>query len=296
MTQLETFLQQAEDLPSLPEIYIRVSELLDDEKSTSLQIGESVQTDPSLTTRVLKVVNSAYYGLPNEVTSVAQAVSLLGRDQLRQILLGSVLTVVFSDFVVENFSMHDFWRHSIRTAIIARHLAMQNASILDHEAFFTAGLLHDIGRLVIARADPDSLRLIEQKIENEGRDPVDVERELLGFSRAELGAAILLNWQMPSLLIKCVAGHLNIDHQEPFAVETAIVYLANRLSRFPLALDEDQMQEFLETITNWHQAQCSLDQIYIACQLADEQELGVMETFGMIDMEIGDDDFYSGPF
>jgi putative nucleotidyltransferase with HDIG domain len=291
MTHLETFLHQSDNLPSLPEIYIRVSDLLDDEQSSARQIGDAVQTDLSLTSRVLKIVNSAYYGIPAEVTSVAQAVSMLGRDQLRHILLGSVLTAVFAEYAVEDFPIHDFWRHSIRTAIMARHLAMQNVNILDHEAFFTAGLLHDIGRLVMAQVDREGLRRVEHRLQQVGGNPGDADRHIFGFSRADLGAAILEHWQMPTLLIQCVAGHLNIDHRGPLKIETAIVYLAHRLSRFPLAVDEEEMAEILETIPNWQQADCGVDLIYIACQLADEQELGVMESFGMNDLEIDDELF-----
>ena len=105
---LEQLIGKGQDLPSLPEIYLRVSEQLEDEGSTVQQIGDTVQNDPAITTRVLKMVNSAYYGMPNEVASVSQAVSLLGRERLKHILIGSVLRGVFS--VQENpaFSMQVF--------------------------------------------------------------------------------------------------------------------------------------------------------------------------------------------
>ena len=153
---LETLLKQAGNLPSLPEIYIRVTELLETESATALKIGETVQTDPALTARILKLINSAYYGLQNPVTSISQTVTLLGHQQLQQVLVGSVLAGVFKDFDITDFPLRDYWKHCIKTAIIAKQLAMQNAYILDHEAFFTAGLLHDIGWLVIAKVNPGS--------------------------------------------------------------------------------------------------------------------------------------------
>ncbi len=142
--------------------YIRVSGLLNDEKSTAQQIGDAVQSDPSLTSKILKVVNSAYYGLAQPVTSISQTVSLLGRERLGSILLGTVVEGLFSDMV--NFSLDDFWKHSVKTAIISRQLAKQNSSIDDHEALFTAGLLHDIGRLVIAK--PSSYLLVSSLIKD----------------------------------------------------------------------------------------------------------------------------------
>ena len=289
MPNLISLLEKSDELPTLPEIYIRVSELLDDDFSSAHDIGEAVQTDPSLTTRILKLVNSAYYGLPNPVTSVAQAVSLLGRAQLKQILLGSVLAGIFSDLRIPNFSMRDFWQHSIKTAIIARHLAMQNANILDHEAFFTAGLLHDIGRLVIAKAEPDLTVHIRERARSEHRDIVDVETEVLGISHVDVGMAMMQNWSLPGVLTKCIARHHETLHEGPYAVETGIVYLANQLSKYPLPEYEEDMEGILMHIQNWEKTECTQEQIYVACQLADEQEHGVLESLGMVDMEISDD-------
>ena len=153
---LEPLLKQAGQLPSLPDVYIRVTELLENESSTGMKIGEAVQSDPALTARILKLINSAYYGLQNPVTSIPQAVTLLGRQQLKQVLLGSVLAGVFKDFDITAFPLRDFWQHCIKTAIIGRQLGMQNARVIDHEVFFTAGLLHDIGWLVIAKVNPGS--------------------------------------------------------------------------------------------------------------------------------------------
>jgi HD-like signal output (HDOD) protein len=165
---LEPLLKQAGELPSLPEVYIRVTELLETESATGQKIGEAVQTDPVLTARILKLINSAYYGLQNPVTSISQAVTLLGRQQ---VLVGSVLAGVFKDFDTTTFPLRDFWQHCIKTAIIARQLAMQNARVIDHEAFFTAGLLHDIA---CSLADEQWLEVMESL----GMVDLDIDAEL----------------------------------------------------------------------------------------------------------------------
>jgi putative nucleotidyltransferase with HDIG domain len=297
MHNLETLLEQSEELPSLPEIYTRVSELIESDNSTARQIGEAVQTDASLTSRVLKMINSAYYGLPNEVTSIAQAISYLGHQELKQILLGSVLAGVFNELKSVNFPLLDFWTHSIKTAIIARHLAMQNINIIDHEAFFTAGLLHDIGRLVIANAAPDALADIDDIVSTTGIDILQVETDQLGITHTEVGAALMKKWRMPSLLIQCVQRHHEVNHIGPFAIDTSIVYLANQLSKLELIVDiEDdeeleEMQAILSNIPNWQNSACTLEQISIACELAEEQAFSVMESLGMNDMQIEDDYF-----
>ncbi len=287
MQNLEALLGKSYELPSMPEIYIRVSELIEDEDSSAQAIGAAVQTDPSLTAKILKLINSAYYGLPVNVTSVAQAVSLLGRDQLKAVLIGSVLSSVFENLDVADFSMREFWLHSIKTAIIARHLAMQNASILDHESFFTAGLLHDIGRLVLAKAAPDAQAVIEHLAESEGHNIVDVEADKLGITHIDVAHELMVKWKMPSVLTQCVIKHHDTHHEGPFAIETAIVYLANELSKHPLLQSEEEKAEVLEQIENWQQAQCPLDQVTIACSLAEDQWEEVMDSLGMLDLEIG---------
>ncbi len=231
MNTLESLLNQAGELPSLPEAYIRVTELLDTDTSTAYQIGDALQSDPALNARILKLINSAYFGLRNPVTSVSQAVTLLGREQLQQVLLGSVLSDVFKNFDIDNFPLRDFWQHSIKTAIIARQLAMQNARIIDHEAFFTAGLLHDIGWLVIAKVNPGAYLVVIDLARASGRDVMEVEQEKLGVTHVDVGVALLQKWGIPGMIVQCLKKHHDSDHPAPCAVETSIVCLANKLSR-----------------------------------------------------------------
>ena len=293
-------------MPSLPEVYIRVTELLETESATAARIGGAVQTDPTLTARILKLINSAYYGLQNPVTSIPQAVTLLGRQQLQQVLVGSVLAGVFRDFDISAFPLRDFWRHCIKTAIIARQLAMQNARVIDHEAFFTAGLLHDIGWLVIAKVNPGSYEQILTIAQSENKDVVQVETEKLGVTHIEVGVALLEKWGIPGLITECVRKHHEIDHIGPLAVETSIVYLANQLSRLEAvrdgqrfidvsarlelgeakAEDEAVISEYLTSMTSWEQSKCTAEQILIACRLANEQWQEVMDSLGMLDLDI----------
>jgi len=288
MSPLEELLTQSTELPSLPEIYIKVSELLESDHSSGFEIGEAVQTDPSLTSKILKMLNSAYYGLPSEVTSISQAVSLLGRQQLKHILTGSVLSGMFKDMNGVGFSMHEFWLHSIKTAIIARHLALQNASVIDHDAFFTAGLLHDIGRLVIVQERPDSIVDVEQLMIDAGIDIVMAENKILGFTHMDVSREIMKNWELPSMLVQCAIKHHETEHEGPFAIDTSIVYLANKLSEDILPLIEEDVALVLDGIENWQQTKCTLEQITAACSLAQEQGQEVLESLGMVDIDVSD--------
>jgi len=286
---LEPLLKQAGQLPSLPEVYIRVTELLENESSTGQKIGEAVQSDPALTARILKLINSAYYGLQNPVASIPQAVTLLGRQQLKQVLVGSVLAGVFKDFDVTAFPLRDFWQHCIKTAIIGRQLAMQNARVLDHEVFFTAGLLHDIGWLVIAKVNPGSYTQIVELAKSENKDIIEVETEKLGVTHIDVGVALLEKWGIPGLITQCVRKHHDNEHIGPFEIETSIVYLANKLSRLDLSVEEEEaIADTLSKTPNWEKSKCTAEQITIACHLAEEQWLEVMESLGMVDLDIDD--------
>jgi HD-like signal output (HDOD) protein len=285
MHNLETLLEQSDELPALPEIYLKVSDLLEAENSTAQNIGQAVQTDPLLTGKILKMINSAFYGMPSQVTSIPQAVTLLGRSQIKQILMGSVLADVFSSIDIANFSMRDFWQHSIKTAIIGRHLGLQNAQVIDHEAFFTAGILHDIGRLVMAKAAPEVLMEIDGLLKSEDLNVVQLESEKLGVTHIQVGEALMKKWSMPSFIVQSVLKHHDVEHFGPFAISTSIVYLANQLSQHVITDDEEGIHPVLEKIPNWQQTGCTSEQIFIACQLADEQWFEVMESLGMLDME-----------
>lgn len=281
MSRTQPPLVRVEELPALPEIYIKVTKLIDDISSTADQIGDIIQTDPSITIRILKLINSAYFGLTKPVTSITQTVTLLGNQRLKHILLGSVLERVFKDIDTDQFSMEAFWQHSIKTAIISRHLAMQNARIIDHDALFTAGLLHDIGRLVIVGTFADRLDEIEALKSDKNMGSAQAEREILGYDHTEVGEALLESWGLPYMLIQSVKNHHDIDHEGPFALASCIVYLSNQLSHNLPPQDEEEAQSILNQIQNWQQSKNTAEQVMIGWQLAEDQALSVMESFGM---------------
>lgn len=288
MHNLESLLGQVKELPSLPEIYIRVSELLDNDDSTAKQIGETVQTDPSITSRILKMVNSAYFGLPHRVSTISQAVSLLGRQRLKQMLMGSILEGLFRNVNSNDFPMQDFWQHSIKTAIIAKHLAMQNEYIIDHDTLFTAGLLHDIGRLVIEGGIPGHLADVEKLVKSKRIGVVQAEIEVLGFAHTDVSEALLQKWGLPELLIHCVKNHHEENHEGPSANASRIIYLANQLSHHLPPIDEGEARDILDEIPNWQHAKCTVEQTCIAWQLAEDQVFEVSDSLGMVNIDIRD--------
>ncbi len=287
---LEQLVGRGQELPSLPEIYLRVAEQLEDETITVQQIGDTVQHDPAITTRVLKMVNSAYYGLPIQVASVAQSVSLLGRERLKHILIGSVLRGVFSSGQDNPaFSMQVFWQHSIKTAIIARELARQVREIEEPESMFTAGLLHDIGKLLLFKKFPERMLAAEEHAMQKRVDVLSAELSQVGLTHTAVGEALMQYWGLPQLLIDCATRHHEIVHDGPDRHATHLIYLANQLSHYVPPLDDGETQDILHDIENWDMGNVSLEQIASACQHADDMVFEVMESLGMVAIEISND-------
>jgi putative nucleotidyltransferase with HDIG domain len=286
---LEQLVGKGQELPSLPEIYLRVSEQLEDEAVTVQQIGATVQHDPAITSRVLKMVNSAYYGLPNQVSSVAQSVSLLGRERLKHILIGSVLRGVFSGQDNPAFSMQEFWQHSIKTAIIARQLASQISEIKEPETMFTAGLLHDIGKLLLINKYPERMLAAEEYMIQKRVDILVAELAQIGVTHTAVGEALMEHWGLPQLLIDCARNHHEMVHDGPHRTATHLIYLANNLSKYVPPLDDSETEDILDDIENWDMGYATLEMIASACQHADDMVFEVMESLGMVALEISSD-------
>lgn len=283
---LESLLAQDQELPSLPEIYIRVSEQLENDKVTAQQIGDTVQTDPAISSRLLTMVNSAYYGLPHRVSSIAQAISLLGRLRLKHILIGSVLGGMFRGIKSDAFSMQEFWEHSIKTAIIARQLAIRSPDISEPEELFSAGLLHDIGRLILANMMPDQLIEAEQLEVSKRIDTIQAETEVMGFDHTMVSVGLMQHWGFPEVLRECARNHHQVEHTGEHAAASRIIYLANRLSQNVPPMDEDEAIDQLAEIPGWEASNISSEAIFDACHQAEDLVFEVLESLGMVNIEI----------
>jgi len=287
---IESLLQQDSELTSLPEIFIRVSDLLEDENTSSTQIGTVVETDPSLTTRILKMVNSAYYGFPHTIASIGQAISILGRDRLRQILIGAVLGGVFGNMKNQAFFMEDYWHHSVKTAILSRLLCKQSEISEQAESLFTAGLLHQIGRLILVQKLPDQALEIAHAVETGRENVYQAEKRILGFDHCELGAAFIEQWGLPELLVNIARYHVDPTQATDYQEEVRLVNLAKGVSFLIMPFELEDLNNALEEIPGWQS--CGLDrhQISEACGEADELVYQVMESLGMVQMTIDLDD------
>lgn len=216
-------------LVSLPEVCMQVQALADSPHTTAADVGEVVGKDTALTARLLKLVNSAYFSLPRKIDTVTRAVNMIGMRELRNLTLAASAAEVFANIPSELIDMASFWQHSVYTGLMARNLAAR-CNILHSERLFTAGLLHDVGRLLMLMKLPEPIGQAEALQVETGRDICDIERELVGFDHAEVGHALLLHWNMPGNLSASVLYHHDPASAHDAHLESALIHIADKVT------------------------------------------------------------------
>lgn len=156
-TSASDLVQDISGLVTLPDVYLRINRLVEDPESSTADIAQAISQDASFTLRLLRLANSAMYHFPSSVDTVAKAVAIIGTAQIRNLALSMSVAKSFSGLPNDRVSMANFWRHSLLCALAARHLA-KAARRCDPDALFTAGLLHDIGELIIFNRLPEQAK------------------------------------------------------------------------------------------------------------------------------------------
>lgn len=210
---------------SLPDVAFRINELLAEELSSNHELEEIILHDPALTAKLLRIVNSAYYGIPGRIDTISRAITLMGRNELRNLVMATTVADCFSGIPVHLVDMNTFWYHSVTSAILARLLAKQGNRI-DNERFFIAGLLHCIGKLVLFTEYPEQSALI-LSFKEQGADAMTAkEKEIFGFTHAELGAALLQQWRLPESIWRMISSHLQPLQAEHAVEDACILHVA----------------------------------------------------------------------
>jgi putative nucleotidyltransferase with HDIG domain len=222
------------DALALPETCQRINEMVGDEQYSAADIAELILLDPGLTTRLLKIANSPFFGFPSHIDSVPKAITIIGTEELRQLVLATSAVDMFSTLPNELVSMETFWRHSLRCAVIARTIAafLKEPEV---EHYFTAGLLHDIGYLVIYRELPELAEKTQDHCAQNRGIVYIVEQEIIGFDHAEVGAELLRRWKLPPAQVEAVACHHTPSLARQFPRQAAIIHIANYLANTMLS-------------------------------------------------------------
>ena len=216
-------------LASPPTLYLRLRQLLKDPKYTLGDIADLVTTDPALAARVLRIANSAYFGGLEGVDTIRRALVVLGSRQIHDIVLATSVISRFSGIPTRLVNMHSFWQASVHAAAAARLLA-ERCFIYDSERMFTAGLLAQLGELVLYLRVP-SVMVDALEIARRDDQPIHlVERELLGFDYADVCGELFSTWQLPSSLVEPVRHHTNPVAAAEHMLEASVVAVAVTLA------------------------------------------------------------------
>jgi HD-like signal output (HDOD) protein len=215
---------------TLPEVTGKIIATVEDPKSTAGTLHRIVSHDPALVTRIMKVVNSAFYGLPGQIGSIERAIVLLGLNAIKNIAVAASLGQLFRGAkLCEGFTPKDLWTHCIAVGVTARELAKQMKLPVADEAFL-AGMIHDVGLLISLQTAPEQLRRVCEAAKTSDRAFVDLERELMGMDHQQLGACLAEQWRFPKNC-QLVAGY----HHKPSALGegnrmlVTLVYVADTI-------------------------------------------------------------------
>jgi HD-like signal output (HDOD) protein len=227
-TEWESISQNAR-LVSLPDVYLRLKTVLDDPNSNLADVAEVVGNDPGITARLLRIVNSAYFGLGSEVDTVSRAVGLLGTQEVHDLVLAASVAQSFEGMSNEVMDMRKFWRRSVVCAITGRELASL-CNVLDGERLFVAGLLRDIGHLYIYQLAPQKAQQAIELAAVQGTPLYKAERTLLGVDFARVGADLMRQWQLPQSLWEPTEYQVEPAKSQEYDLFTCLVHIAAHLT------------------------------------------------------------------
>ncbi len=216
-------LEEITDLPSMPAVVVHALELIDDPNADINRLSEILSTDLAITSQILKLVNSAYYGFTSKITTIKKAVALLGFNAVKSLMMG----VAVKPMLLSNRG-RVLWDHSLRCAVGSKHLA-KNLKHGDPEEAFILGLLHDVGKSVLQMQNIEAYSEVQKLVEI-GADIIDTERTFFGYAHTDLGNALIEKWKLPLIIRLAVQ-----DHHDPLRSEesmaAAIVYVADKIAQ-----------------------------------------------------------------
>ena len=216
------------DLPALPAAVLDLLDMLGGECVDTSALAAKMSHDVALTAKTLRLANSSFYGLPRHVTTVTEATAVLGLRTVRVVVTAAALTGSFKPPACEGFDFKAFWRHSLSTAVGARLVA--TALKADADAAFTAGLLHDIGQLVLASGFTERYEQVLLQRAADDTTLRNTEEALLGVNHTTVGALVAEHWRFPAQIVQAIGNHHALPSQAGNEVLASVVHVANKLA------------------------------------------------------------------
>jgi putative nucleotidyltransferase with HDIG domain len=205
-SRVKNIIERVNKLPTLPTVANKITKLIKDPTCTAIRVSEVIDKDQSLTSRVLRLVNSAFYSLCTEVTNVRHAVALLGFKTISQMVISISVFDVFKGGNGKEFNREGFWKHSIGCAVISQSIA-ESIHYPRIDDCFTSGLMHDIGKVVLDQYLHEELVKVLELTQEKGIYFADAEKEVMGIDHTDVGSQVMKNWNIPLLIIAAVTHH-----------------------------------------------------------------------------------------
>jgi putative nucleotidyltransferase with HDIG domain len=242
---LAAFVASVQHLPLFTGTATQLIRSIDREDVTVAELTRLISTDAALVAHLLRLVNSSYYGLSRRIGTVSEAFALLGLDLVRRTVIVAVLQRPLLAYLHDTSIARAFWRHELMCAALARHLALRNN--VNGELAYMAGMLHDVGRLVMLMQFPDYTdALLLRRGGNDESGTADEMTEF-GFTHAQVGGALLETWGLPEGIVQ--AAHQHVDETEPEDPLAAAVWRANLLSyEMEDSEDDDEEKPWMQAI------------------------------------------------
>lgn len=217
-------LRQIKNLPTLPGIVVKLTKMAEDPDTTSEQMGKIISKDHILAAKLLKLVNSAFYGFPQKVSSLSSAIILLGFNVIKSLIISASIFELMESQDVE------LWEHSLGCAVASSVLA-KKLGVSDPEEISTAGLIHDIGKVAIKMELPDQHAAINRMVHDKQIGMLDAELTILHLHHAEVGGWLAKSWNLPTKLVEPVSFHHHPELARERPMACAIVHFGDILIR-----------------------------------------------------------------
>lgn len=226
---MQELLRASADLGTLPVVFHKLVAVINSPYASAADAANIISTDPALSVKLLRLVNSAFYGLPNKIDTIQRAVTLIGTGQLVMLAMGATLVTAFKGLPVSMVNMQSFWTHSLACGVAAK-LISKFAKIQNNDSFFVTGLLHDIGRMVFYHRLPAQSFYMLTESRRRNVSLHELEKECLGFTHEAFGAALLREWGCPEELARRISTHHSAITAST-SVENLIVPAANFMAQ-----------------------------------------------------------------
>ena len=230
VTLPEDVVEMAGEMATLPIIFTRINEAVENPESSFSEMGQIISGDSALSARLLKIVNSAFYGFSNKIETITHAITIIGTAQLRDLVLATAVVEKFQGVPSKTIDMKSFWLHSISCGLAARIIATYRHE-RNPERFYVLGVLHDIGRLLMFLNIPDQMRQVIEMSEQEKISLHEAEKKVIGFDHAEMGGFLMEAWNLPVTFQTAINFCHDPSSTTPECdTETSIIHVADLIS------------------------------------------------------------------